>query len=185
MTKHKYYYNGYDWERPSKAVVASDGKGSGAVLWTIGAHVNYIVQEELGYMDLGDLGLDSCPLGVHIWEGHSEIRHHDSGEDDWLELVGKFRLPTLTSGKKLRLTLVRGLTINLFILLMKKRVAPTGLVLPIFMICLRSLLLKSFVLKWKKLVGLKKNRAVKTLPLLMVGFQVIVIKLEFVNTAIL
>ena len=100
-TLHTYFYNGYDWERESKAVVASDGKGAGAVLWSIGVHVNFAIAE-LGFMDLGDLGLDDCPLGIHIWEGHSETRHSDDGEDDWLELVGKFRQPTLDEWEKIK-----------------------------------------------------------------------------------
>jgi len=91
-------WEGYDWNTPSKAVVASDGKGCGAVLWTVGPHVAYVLNE-VGLNELGDLGLDNCPKGIWIWEGTSKVYHSPDGEDDWMELLGEFRKPTFEEGE--------------------------------------------------------------------------------------
>jgi hypothetical protein len=56
------------WDKDSLAVIACDGKGNGAVLWTVGPHVR-LEMDEGGLRDLGDLGLDDAPAGVSIWVG--------------------------------------------------------------------------------------------------------------------
>jgi hypothetical protein len=61
-------WNDYDWDRESLAVVASDGGGTGCVLWTAGPHVQF-EQQETGCVQLEDLGLDDAPLGISIWAG--------------------------------------------------------------------------------------------------------------------
>lgn len=81
-----------DWKTPSRALVASDGKGNGCVLWTEGPHVQSMI-DEAGVAALNDIGLDDAPKGLSIWEGvirTSETHTPDSKEyDSWLS--GDFR----------------------------------------------------------------------------------------------
>lgn len=58
----------YNWNKLSLAIVASDGAGHGAVLFTAGPHVAFDIHE-IGLRDLWDLGLDDAPSGVWVWEG--------------------------------------------------------------------------------------------------------------------
>ncbi|KKN80002.1 hypothetical protein LCGC14_0335100 [marine sediment metagenome] len=86
-----------DWDLPSRAVVACDGNGTGAVLWTVGPHLAFEIQE-CGFVDLADLGLDGAPLGVSIWEGFYTIegvRPNDPEDNDSASVPnGEFRAPT-------------------------------------------------------------------------------------------
>jgi hypothetical protein len=81
-----------DWSKPSKAVVAN--MGVGCALWTIGPHVQSMI-DNLGHA-LQDLGLDDAPDGISVWEGVLKTVHivlPDANEDEsWLE--GSFREPT-------------------------------------------------------------------------------------------
>ncbi len=61
-------WGNYDFSKPALAVVASDGRGNGAVLWTVGAHLNLEI-EEMGLHRLDELWLDDAPLGISVWEG--------------------------------------------------------------------------------------------------------------------
>ncbi len=88
-------WGNYDFSKPSLAVVASDGQGEGAVLWTVGAHLN-LEMEEIGLYRLDELGLDNAPLGISVWEGkgvwsRGPWEHPQDGD---MELVGEFRDPT-------------------------------------------------------------------------------------------
>jgi hypothetical protein len=80
-------------DRLSRAVIASDGK-NGAVVFHIGEHIKEDLTH-LGY-SLSDLGLDSAPRGISIWEGCWAGGGYDSYNGDYFDiyLVGKFRQPT-------------------------------------------------------------------------------------------
>lgn len=81
---------------PAMAVAASDGQGRGVVVWHLG--MGGLI--DAGLRELVDVGLDDCPLGVHVWEGALVWTHFPStpngpAEDDF-ELVGEWRTPTLS-----------------------------------------------------------------------------------------
>lgn len=82
------------WNRnPSRAVIASDGKGHGAVVWWVGIAL-WSEIAEAGLTDLGDLGLDDAPAGISIWEG--KLRAYQTGNpldgyDQDTCLDGRFR----------------------------------------------------------------------------------------------
>jgi len=78
--------DGYDWTKPSLAIVACDGKGHGTVLFTAGPHVRSFI-EEVGTSALGDLGLDDAPHGLSVWEGCII----GGGRDEHTKLSGTFR----------------------------------------------------------------------------------------------
>ncbi|KKN31774.1 hypothetical protein LCGC14_0820580 [marine sediment metagenome] len=86
-----------EWDLPSRAVVACDGNGHGAVLWTVGPHVAHEMNEA-GMVELSDLGLDDAPLGVSIWEGvyvtPPAPALQESAGDEGTQPAGKFRPPT-------------------------------------------------------------------------------------------
>jgi hypothetical protein len=89
-------FQGYNGDIPSRAVVASDGKGRGAVIWWVGLAF-WIEIQEYGVKDLDDLGLDDAPAGLSIWEGQLHSRQCGNpldGIDYETELVGTFREPT-------------------------------------------------------------------------------------------
>lgn len=82
-----------DW--PSKAVVACDARGNGAVLWFVGESLRNEI-EEAGLRQLGDLGLDDAPCGVSVWEGSyvwtpGPYEHPEDGD---VSPAGCFRAPT-------------------------------------------------------------------------------------------
>jgi hypothetical protein len=88
-------WNGLRWEVPSLGVIANDAGGHGCVLWAVGAHLRFEI-EECGLRQLGDLGLDDAPHGIAIWEGKylwtpGGWENPDDGE---MHPVGKFRAPT-------------------------------------------------------------------------------------------
>ena len=92
-----------NWDRPSKAVIASDGRGSGCIVSFAGPHLD----EEINQIgrQLSDLGLDDCPEGIWVWEGtYRTIRHEsiDSGTDYSTEANGKFREPKNSEWYKIR-----------------------------------------------------------------------------------
>ena len=80
-----------DWSKPSRAVVASDGKGNGCVMHYVGAHLDQW-RSDVGD-SLKDLGLDEAPAGISIWEGKVHTTRGYDGDYD-AELVGEFRAPT-------------------------------------------------------------------------------------------
>lgn len=87
-------WGGYDWSKPSRAVVACDGDFHGCVLFTVGAHVNFEIKE-VGLRGLDEIGLDDAPPGISIWEGITSgggIAY----DGDYLDtyLTGSFRAPT-------------------------------------------------------------------------------------------
>lgn len=83
-----------EWRSVSKAVVACDGCGNGAILFYFGSGFESDI--ECGIADLGDFGLDDAPLGISIWEG----KHiwcpggYECPDDGDFSLDGKFRNPT-------------------------------------------------------------------------------------------
>lgn len=85
-----------DWKLPYKslAVVACDGRGHGAVLYTVGPAVACEVENIGGRLD--DIGLDDAPGGISVWAGF--YRWHpgprECPEDGDSELDGDFRDPT-------------------------------------------------------------------------------------------
>jgi len=85
----------FKWELPSRAIVACRN-GVGAVLWFVGAHLTYEMQEGPG-TDLCDLGLDDAPDGISVWEGtyhYDAPAYYSDGEPGYPEPKGSFRQPT-------------------------------------------------------------------------------------------
>lgn len=87
-------WNGLSWEWSSKAVIACDGH-DGCVLWCIGAHIRFEI-EECGLRALGDLGLDDAPHGISIWEGKYlwSPGGWENPQDGEMNPSGSFRAPT-------------------------------------------------------------------------------------------
>lgn len=82
-------WRGYNFERPSFAVIASGEHDSmGCVLWTAGPHVRLYV-EEYGFK-FDELGLDPPEQGIWIWEGTIDA----SSEAAVKPLKGTWRYPT-------------------------------------------------------------------------------------------
>jgi len=85
-------WDGYDWTKPSLAVVAM-GEHGGCVLWTVGPHVEFDITETGLGCGLDDLGIEPKDEGIFIWEGKTKSSRSYEGEhDSWLE--GEFRSPT-------------------------------------------------------------------------------------------
>lgn len=85
----------YDWEKPSRAVIACRD-GYGVVLWWVGAHMTYEIKEGYG-SDLSDLGLDNAPEGISVWEGiyvYSRSGYWDEPDACDVDPSGSFREPT-------------------------------------------------------------------------------------------
>lgn len=61
-------WNRLSFDVPSKGVIACDGNGNGCVLWAVGAHLRFEL-EERGLSGLDALGLDDAPCGISVWEG--------------------------------------------------------------------------------------------------------------------
>lgn len=57
----------WDFDKPSRAVIASDGT-DGVVLWWVGGDLWAVF--ESGVRSLEELGLDDAPHGLSVWEGH-------------------------------------------------------------------------------------------------------------------
>lgn len=88
-------YAGWDFAKPSRAVVASNC-GDGSVLWYAGGHLDFEISEGVGNV-LADLGLDDAPLGISVWVGkvnYIEYQCAEGGVDCDAETVGEFRDPT-------------------------------------------------------------------------------------------
>jgi len=85
----------YDFENPSKAVIANVG-GDGVVLWYVGGHLDYEINEAGMGVDLCNLGLDDAPEGLSVWEGKYIGHKHETmdGTEYETECVGEFRDPT-------------------------------------------------------------------------------------------
>lgn len=84
-----------NWDKPSKALIASDGEGNGCILFHCGPHI----EEEINAVgrDLTSLGLDDCPKGLRVWEGRWSIITTPSspnGPEEYdTEAKGEFRKP--------------------------------------------------------------------------------------------
>lgn len=88
-------YDGYDFAKPSLAVVACNC-GDGAILWYVGGHLAFEIEEGYGNQ-LGDLGLDHAPHGISIWEGkviYTQSEHFEGSMECDSDTVGEFRRPT-------------------------------------------------------------------------------------------
>lgn len=88
--------SGYDFSKPSKAVIACDGDGRGIVLWYTGAHLCGEICEHGCGVFLDDLGLDDAPEGISVWEGIYRGTRHETtdGVEYDTEVSGSFREPT-------------------------------------------------------------------------------------------
>lgn len=83
------------FDMDSKALIACDGSGNGAVIETGGPAVPLYAEGLCGSLTLEDYGLDNAPEGLSIWEGrYVSIRGEDTpngyGETD-IFLEGDFR----------------------------------------------------------------------------------------------
>lgn len=88
-------YGGFDFGRPSHAVVAC-AEGEGVVLWYVGGYIELEVVEG-GLRSLADLGLDDAPRGISVWVGKIIIHETTSFEGDHdyeSETKGEFREPS-------------------------------------------------------------------------------------------
>ena len=82
----------WDFDKPSRAVIASDGEGNGVVLWWVGGHL-WAEIDEACLRGLDELGLDDAPHGLSVWEGHY-VMPPGAAEDDSPEAKGTFRALT-------------------------------------------------------------------------------------------
>lgn len=81
----------WDFEKPSRAVVACDGQGHGTVLWWVGGALWEEI-EEAGIHGLSDLGLDDAPHGLSVWEGnYVQVACGTEGDGPEAALKGTFR----------------------------------------------------------------------------------------------
>ena len=87
---------------PSRAVIAQL-KGRGAVLWYDGPDISMEIEEH-GISDLGDLGLDSAPDGISIWEGYYRWSPgpYEHSEDGEYYPIGEFRSPISTEWARIQ-----------------------------------------------------------------------------------
>ena len=96
-------WGGYDFKKKTLAVVASDEKGCGVVLWSVGPHIE-MDRSEHGLRYIDDLGLDPEGVGIWIWEGvqvwTSGSYEHPEEVDSSLE--GTWRRPTDEEWEKIK-----------------------------------------------------------------------------------
>lgn len=89
-------WKGLSFDVPSKGVIACDDHGNGCVLFAVGAHLRFEM-EEVVLHTLSDLGLDDAPKGISVWEGHY-VWQPGGGEDPQgngsMLPSGAFRAPT-------------------------------------------------------------------------------------------
>jgi hypothetical protein len=84
-----------NWSKPSRAVIAYDGK-RGIVLWYVGPHVESMI-EQIGGSDIEELGFEGDPLkGISVWEGKITGGYYNSHTGDFNDcyLTGEYRAPT-------------------------------------------------------------------------------------------
>ncbi|NJO18701.1 MAG: hypothetical protein HC877_24135 [Thioploca sp.] len=95
MKEKRETWNGLSFDEPSKGIIASNGAGQGCVLWAVGAHLRFEL-EEVGLTMLGDLGLDDAPLGISVWEGKYiwQPGNWEHPLDGDMVPCGTFRSPT-------------------------------------------------------------------------------------------
>jgi hypothetical protein len=86
---------GYNFDKPSLAVIVVGENAYGTVVWTVGGHVR-LEMEESGLVTIEELGLDPPGPGVWVWEGTHlwSPGPWEYPQDGDVELIGKFRLPT-------------------------------------------------------------------------------------------
>lgn len=86
--------SGYNFNKPSLAVIVSNGN-NGMVIWWVGGHL-WAEVVEAGLFHTTDLGLEEPSAGVWIWEGVYKVGRgsyeHPYDVDTWPE--GKWRKPT-------------------------------------------------------------------------------------------
>lgn len=95
LNKVERNWNNYDFSKKSLAVIASNEKGEGVVLWSVGGHIK-MEMEECGLRYIQDLGISPPASGIYVWEGKyiwspGSYEHPEDGE---MNPVGTFRLPT-------------------------------------------------------------------------------------------
>ncbi len=84
-------WGGYDFSRPSRAVIVKGTRDDGCVLYTVGAHVH--MEQDEGGFEYRDLGFVDAPDGVSVWVGKScYVRAYDCDEFDGFR--GTYRAPT-------------------------------------------------------------------------------------------
>ena len=89
-------YGGYNFEKPSRAVIAVGLDGVGSVLWWVGGHL--ALKIESCYCNTAerlDLATPDAS-GVYVWEGILHVSPGDPERPDDFDsyLVGKFRAPS-------------------------------------------------------------------------------------------
>jgi hypothetical protein len=100
-TSKRETWGNYNFDKPSKAVIALDSNDVGIVLWTVGGHVA-LEMTESGLSSAEELGLFPPAPGLWVWEGISVWHpgHYECPEDGEMELTGSFRLLTPEEGEK-------------------------------------------------------------------------------------
>ncbi len=88
-------WGGYDFEKPSLAVVTTNDRDEGILLWYVGGHIAMEVKEA-GLSHLDDLGLHPPEAGVWIWEGRYiwSSGSYEYPMDGSSDPVGNWRKPT-------------------------------------------------------------------------------------------
>ena len=87
-------WGGYDFSKPSLAVVACDEDENALVLWAVGGHIK-MEQEEVGLWTAEELGLTPPKPGIWVWEGKyvwspGPWEHPQDGD---MNPVGEWREP--------------------------------------------------------------------------------------------
>lgn len=97
-------WGGYDFSKPSRAVIATDGKWHGSLIWAVGGHLR-MEMDECGNRRLEDLGLDEeLEAGIWIWEGKYfyDGGTYECSDDGAMVPEGTFRRPTEAEWEKIQ-----------------------------------------------------------------------------------
>ncbi len=88
-------WGGYDFSKPSLAVVVVNDACEGAVFWPVGGHLLYEILEA-GISSLEELGLEPPEPGIWVWEGKYiwEDGPYECPLEGEMAPSGKFRKPT-------------------------------------------------------------------------------------------
>jgi hypothetical protein len=97
-------WEGYDFSKPSRAVVAENNGGEGAVLWYAGGNLGMEIREGGMGSHTDDLGLHPPKPGIWIWEGKSIWipGPWECPQDGSTELHGDWREPTEEEWQSIR-----------------------------------------------------------------------------------
>ena len=83
------YCNGTDWINMDQAIISSDGKGNGVVLYCKGENIE---KETAIWTDLSNLGLEEAPHGLSIWMGTFEEESIEGESNTVIKVLkGTFR----------------------------------------------------------------------------------------------